>query len=342
MLVGEMFKVLNRAPELPKLFLGPPGVGKTEIIKQWANSINRKLYVIPLAHFEPEDLKGIPYVNTNEGKLEIKKGPLIPDKDEEAVVFFDELTCVSGQKIAIALKAIDEKQIGYFTFPKSYIVAAGNPPKWAGFDLDTRIISRFITLEVEEDRDALTDYFMSKYKDNKAMVKVIGFLNFDKPSVLREGKVGEPFPTPRGWEKIIVAHPDGQFDHNIVNGTIGTGTGSQFLAFLKVFENLDVLKKVLDVKQPIPEYFLPEKGRLSTAFALASALAYEVGKNNKQQIIRAVKFIKYGLIQGGNVPHDLFLFFAKTLQKRGVIWPPEIMPELKEIWHELLRVQALI
>ncbi len=338
MRVSQIPRALEVAPEVPKLFIGPPGVGKTQMVQQWAQRIGRKLYVIPLAHFEPEDIKGIPYV-APDGKLYIKKGPLIPDENEEAVVFFDEITCVSSQKIAIALKAVDEKQIGYFRFPKSYIVAAGNPQKWGGFELDSRMVSRFLRLDLEfdydEDTKALLNYFMKKYPDSLAVGKVAAFLTYDKSFTLKEPKnVGDAFPNPRQWEKVINILNSGEDDISLISGAIGTGAAAQFINFLKLFENLKVVEQVLDEKEPLPEY---KTDKLDIAFVITTGLAYQVKKNNPNQLLRAVKFIKHCLIKGTHVPYDLLLCFARAVLNRGIAFTQPVVQELKDVVKELMK-----
>ncbi|MEM2987157.1 MAG: AAA family ATPase, partial [Nitrososphaerota archaeon] len=74
--------ILLKNPEQPKLLIGAPGIGKTQIVSEFAKEIGRKLYTIVLSHLDIDDLKGVPYVAPN-GELQIKKGPLIPGEDEE-------------------------------------------------------------------------------------------------------------------------------------------------------------------------------------------------------------------------------------------------------------------
>ena len=54
----------------PIFLWGPPGIGKSEVVEQITNSLpNSHLIDIRLSLWEPTDIKGIPYFDSNSGTM---------------------------------------------------------------------------------------------------------------------------------------------------------------------------------------------------------------------------------------------------------------------------------
>ena len=53
----------------PVFLWGPPGIGKSDIVKQIGDATNRQVIDVRLALWEPTDIKGIPYYNAEQGKM---------------------------------------------------------------------------------------------------------------------------------------------------------------------------------------------------------------------------------------------------------------------------------
>lgn len=325
--IGQISNFLRECPEQPTLLMGPPGIGKTQVVNEFAKSIGRKLYTVVLSHLDIDDLKGIPFIN-DKGQLEIKRGPLVPDKDEKAVVFIDEITTANPVKLAIALKMIDEKKVGYFEFANSYVIAAGNPPEWKGKVLDERILSRCVVINVETSVESFIEYLTNKYKDSFAAEVVSAFLNFDKSMLLRQPTEAEPFPTPRGYEKIVSRYTGRNIvdlvkhDNNAkeaIMGCIGKAAGVQFINYLKVYEELPDLDAILEGRQ----VQVKKINELNVKYAVSMALAFRT--KVKEQIPRVWEFVKNN-IQG----RDFLIGVAKILLKKGF----QLGPLVKDIGIE--------
>ena len=149
------------------LFLiGPPGIGKTEIIRQRARELAEKMnlkfvdlrevtdeqlteilhnasqycpfYRIAAPHLLPEDL-GLPHKNTNG----VKYAEIVPQKVLAifthpslrcGVLFIDELNNVQREDvITLLFTLILEKEASWYLKlnPNVVVVAAGNPPSWS-------------------------------------------------------------------------------------------------------------------------------------------------------------------------------------------------------------------
>lgn len=320
---------LKEYPEQPVLLVGPPGIGKTQVVNEFAKEIGRKLYTVVLSHLDVDDLKGIPFVN-DKGELSIKRGPLIPDKDEKAVVFIDEITTANPVKLAIALKMIDERKVGYFEFPNSYVIAAGNPPEWKGKVLDERILSRCVVINVETSVESFVNYLMDRYKNSTAAEMVSAFLSFDKSMLLKQPSEAEPFPTPRGYEKIVSRYTGrdlvslikkDETVQEVIMGCIGKAPGVQFMNYLKVYNQLPDIDAILEGKL-VKANKITE---LNVKYAVSMALAFRVKSN--EQVARAWEFIKTN-VSG----RDFLVLVAKILLKKGF----QLGPLIRDIGVEEL------
>jgi MoxR-like ATPase len=51
----------------PVFLWGPPGIGKSDLVKQIGDDMGRQVIDVRLALWEPTDIKGIPYYNADVG-----------------------------------------------------------------------------------------------------------------------------------------------------------------------------------------------------------------------------------------------------------------------------------
>jgi len=310
MKIKELKSKLNLCPQIPKLLIGPPGVGKTEIVRQWAQEIGRKCYTVPLAHFRPEDLFGIPYVVN--GDLKICRPPNLPGPEEKAVVFFDEITTVQPDVVAIALKAVDEKLIGFNEYKNSLVVAAGNPPEWGGLTLDERLISRFAVFHIEPDVDSLIAYFNTKYGSTIGFAYVSSFLVRNPQFVLKRGKEGQVFPTPRAWEKALQILNEVSLSDDSVVEDLGSVVSEEvavvLVKFCKLVDVLSITDAVLNGEEV---RFSTDK--LDIAYLITTSLATRT--ENEKQAKACLKFIQTQLLKN-EIPKDLIIHYLRLLNPK--------------------------
>lgn len=143
---------------VPVLFEGPPGVGKSAVIKQVAKSWKRRLsYVIGACH-APEDFSGIPFLS--EDKTYFVAAP--PKwagnlATPGAMLFTDEMTTVPPSVRAALLQIYTELLIGDLVIhPDTIFMAACNPPEWApnASPLEKSLANRFAHYEWKHDYEA--------------------------------------------------------------------------------------------------------------------------------------------------------------------------------------------
>ena len=53
----------------PVFLWGPPGIGKSDVVKQIADTFDAPMIDVRLSLWEPTDIKGIPYFDSNQNKM---------------------------------------------------------------------------------------------------------------------------------------------------------------------------------------------------------------------------------------------------------------------------------
>lgn len=145
----------------PVFLWGPPGIGKSDIVKQIGEDTNREVIDVRLALWEPTDIKGIPYYNSDAGKMVWAPPAELPtDPDSTAIIFLDELNSAPPAVQAAAYQLILNRRVGTYTLPKGVdLVAAGNREGDRGvtYRMPSPLANRFVHLEAKVDFDDWQD-----------------------------------------------------------------------------------------------------------------------------------------------------------------------------------------
>jgi len=112
----------------PVMIWGPPGIGKSDIIAQIGQKLDREVIDLRLLLMEPTDLRGIPYYNKSQNKMDWAPPVDLPsDPKSTAILFLDELNAAPMATQAAAYQLILNRRIGTYVLPKGVsVVAAGN------------------------------------------------------------------------------------------------------------------------------------------------------------------------------------------------------------------------
>jgi len=65
----------------PIFIWGPPGIGKSDIIKQLGGELDAHVIDVRLSLWEPTDIKGIPYFDSNVNKMVWAPPSELPDEE---------------------------------------------------------------------------------------------------------------------------------------------------------------------------------------------------------------------------------------------------------------------
>jgi len=118
------------AEQLPPLMLwGPPGVGKSSVVRQVAEQQNIDFIDIRLAQREPIDLRGLPVPDHERGVVDwLLAGEWPRDPNSRGILLFDELTAADRSLQVAAYELILDRRLGdlYRLPPGWLVVGAGN------------------------------------------------------------------------------------------------------------------------------------------------------------------------------------------------------------------------
>ena len=201
----------------PVLLMGPPGVGKTQIMEQISRECQIGLVAYTITHHTRQSAVGLPFIERKMygGKeyavTEYTMSEIVAsiyDKIEqtglkEGILFIDEINCVSETLAPTMLQFLQGKTFGNHKIPQGWIiVAAGNPPEYnrSVREFDVVTLDRIKKIDVEPDFGVWKEY---AYRQNihPAVISYLGI----KPQYFCQIETtvdGKRFATPRGWEDL--------------------------------------------------------------------------------------------------------------------------------------------
>lgn len=257
----ELYKQLEvlLQTDTPVFIHGSPGIGKSYIVNDIAQSHNLSLIDVRLSQLDAVDLRGIPTISNEQTKW-MPPVFLPTDENSEGILFLDELNSAPLSVQAAIYQLVLDRKIGEYTLPKGWrIVCAGNKidDKGIVFKLPSPLINRMIHIVLE----AKFDDFKVWAIQNEIHPFIVGFLGF-RPDLLSSEvpsstETNPAFCTPRAWamlSKIIKSHSDINAINPIVYGTVGYAAGIEFLSFVKVYKTLPDIDAILEGKiDSVPE-----------------------------------------------------------------------------------------
>ena len=106
----------------PIFLWGPPGIGKSDIIKQLGSELDAHVIDVRLSLWEPTDIKGIPYYNSDQGTMTWAPPSELPtDPESTAILFLDELNSAAPATQAAAYQLILNRRVGAYELPDNNV-----------------------------------------------------------------------------------------------------------------------------------------------------------------------------------------------------------------------------
>ncbi len=277
------------AKRRPIFIWGPPGIGKSDIIKQLGEDLGAHVIDIRLSLWEPTDIKGIPYFDSNTSKMVWAPPVELPDaetaaKYDKIILFMDEMNSAAPAVQAAAYQLVLNRRVGTYRLPDNvFIVAAGNreADKGVTYRMPAPLANRFIHLEMKVDWD---DYSFWA-TENRIHKDVVGFLTFSKKDLydFDPKSSSRAFATPRSWTFVSELLEDDDTDDNtltdLISGAVGEGLALKFMAHRKMSSKMPKPEDVLSGKVKTME-----AKEISAMYSLAVSLCYELKDSSEKNV----------------------------------------------------------
>jgi AAA domain (dynein-related subfamily) len=241
--------LLNVATVRPVFIWGPPGVGKSSLVEQFAASLGLECVALLGSQLAPEDLIGIPKI---EGNVSRFYPPSMIVREREFVLFIDELNIASQEIQKAFYSLILDKRIGEYRLPAgSIIIGAGNRAHDAALakQMPSALVNRMVHVHLKASHREWLDWAHA----NSIHPWVLDYVR-SRPSQLSTEvppAKEEPFSTPRSWHAVSDAlHAFGDDiapDHldAVLFGSVTRDHAVGFKAFLKQIRNQFSVHKIL-------------------------------------------------------------------------------------------------
>jgi MoxR-like ATPase len=216
----------------PAFIWGPPGVGKSSVVRKVADARKLQLLDIRASLLDPTDLRGIPTVSRDKARW-CPPSFLPHDPDSEGILFFDELNSAPPLVQASLYQLTLDRRVGEYVLPDKWrILAAGNRAEDSSitFRMPAALSNRFVHLDYEVDFDDWRKWAV----DSDIHPLVLGFLSTRQELLFNMEKAEKGFPTPRSWEMVsdlLRSFGVAKDAQDILIGTVGEGASIEFIAY---------------------------------------------------------------------------------------------------------------
>lgn len=288
---------IAHATDTPLLLWGPPGVGKSSLVKQFAQSLGLPVLDWRLTLMDGVDMRGTP--REKNGKTYWAPPVELPtDPESKGILFLDELAQARMEVKNVAAMLVLERRIGEYRLPKGWwIVAASNRlgDNAGTSPLPMHLNNRFWHVDVE----CSLEPWLTWAEAHDVDYRTTAYLRYRPQALL----VFDPrskeaaFATPRTWETVSTLTKRLGDDANIrkldatllgewMAGAVGKAHGHEYVAFLRTMSTLVSIDQIL-----LDPTAAPVSSDPSVSYALATALSMQIKRDTIENAFTYVQRI---------------------------------------------------
>lgn len=241
----------------PLLIWGSPGIGKSDLTRNFAEQINGVVCDIRLAQYDAVDIRGLPDVLNGltiwhpPSTLPLEGGGDWPT-DQPIVLFLDEILQAAPAVQSVAFQLVLERRIGEHKLMDNVLIFAASNRETDRAGVQKMLLplaNRFMHVNLDPTLDGWKDWALS----HGINPMVVAFLSF-RPDLFDQFdeaiKAGtKAFPTPRAWHTVsdVLAALDGDPDLRsvAVSSIVGEGVGAELAAFLRSASELPSWSRIV-------------------------------------------------------------------------------------------------
>lgn len=322
------------------MLLGPPGIGKSALIKKVAQNLGYKLNVLIPQEFVGSEMMGWRIAEAGADRMR----HITPDwlaklqdisqaePDKPAILFIDELPQAMPAVQNLVARLVREGVLGEKKLPDNWVVVcAGNETGQRANvnEMPTQLTSRMTLLYYKPSIEETIDLFIKLGTDHR----VVNFLrsktnNSDANEPIDGSKffpyhvhvdaIEDCFPTLRNWQKVSTHIKDREdlysYDIAAIAGSVGQFAAMAFKEYLVVYDKLPEYEDVVN---------RPSKAKVNTKdpnvlWALCGWLGSRVGYDEVDAVVNYVENL-------GN-PQLFQYFMSHLIESRNEIKQGEKRP----------------
>lgn len=262
---------------LPILVVGPPGVGKSQIVEQAATALGADLIVSHPAVSDPTDAKGLPWVSPDQASARF-----LPFGDLDRAVkatrptiwFLDDLGQAPASVQASFMQLLLARRVNDHALPAcvTFVAATNRRTDRAGVSgMLEPVKSRFgAIVDLEPNLDDWCAWALT----HDISPQIIAFLRF-RPVLLHKFSPTADLtnsPLPRTWahaSRLMHLNLAPNVRRQAIAGAVGEGAAVELFSFLQIYEDLPDLDTIL--ANPKGWGLLPKEP--ATLYAVVTGLA---------------------------------------------------------------------
>lgn len=255
--IGQYLIPINR--QRPLVYMGPAGIGKTDLARQVAKELNIGFLSYTITHHTRQSTIGLPKLVTKSYNgqetliTEYTMSEIIASiydyieasHHHEGILFIDEFNCASETLAATMLQFLQNKTFGIHHIPDGWkIILAGNPVEYnkSVKQMDIVTLDRLRILNIESDFNSWKEYAI----DKNIHPCILSYLSQKQSNIYSVSlKKSDPFiVTPRGWEELshsLYTYEALNFEinhHLILQFINNENISNDFMNFYTIFMNI--------------------------------------------------------------------------------------------------------
>lgn len=240
----DIMDIARRARQLGEvfnpLFVGPPGVGKSQIVQEWCKKNNLPFVDLRSAYLEAPDVIGFPSIENIGGRqTTVHNTPEFwPTHPEwEGVVLLEEPNRGTTSVLNCWMQLLTDRKVHKYALPNGAMVVGCINPEGAEYDvntMDAALKDRFEIFPVVYDKESFVTY-MKESAWHKDIILFIesGVWAYVEPEGIKNVP-GAKYVSPRTVSKLNSALRAGFLDEDellIYSTILGANVGKDFYSF---------------------------------------------------------------------------------------------------------------
>lgn len=228
--------LLNVAVVRPVFIWGPPGIGKSSLVQQFAEQLGLPCVSLLGSQLAPEDLIGVPQIVEGTSRF---CPPRSIARSEPYLLFLDELNACSHEVQKAFYSLIHERRIGEYELPEgSIVIGAGNRAQDSAIvkPMSSALLNRMVHVHLQASHRDWLEWALA----NGIHAWVVEYIQ-NRPDHLfsQPPKHEEPFSSARSWHMLsdsLHEFGDGVTDgwlEILAYGCLTPHHAGQFKAFVK-------------------------------------------------------------------------------------------------------------